>query len=799
MVTSTTPPGEDLDLEFPRQRWQRHPADLARLVFLVLVVAGAILVASLWGDELSRLSADLVGVVDGLPDGLTSFLVGSLQLAVFAVPILVVAGLAWRRAWKVLSLLALAAALAVVLMAVIEALTKNIRPPVIENALRVDSWFTDAAFPGSPYLAAATAMVVAANAFMSRAWRRWAWAGIAAVAMLRVVTATEVPVHLIVVVALGAAAGSLAVLMTGAPPRRLDEDTLTGALDSAGFSGASLTPLSTARGHLTLAGTAADGTPLFVKVIGRDVRDSGILLSAWRSLWVKGMGDDVPRGSPRELAEHEVLASSIARAGRAEVPRALGVGVTDDGAALVVLERTTGTSLADLPADQLTDDLLRAAWHEVGALQRRRVAHRALQLDNFRVDGDRVTVVDLGRAEIAASNELLGADVAELLSASAVVVGAERAVAAARSELEPRMLARALPLLQPVVLTPQTRSAVKKDKPLLGAVRDRTAEAAGVEKVELAKVQRITGKGVLTLAGSIVLGYYVFSIVSDWSTIWATIKTADWAYVPWMLVMMVLSYVGGAISLLGAVTVRLPFLQTTEVMFAQSFLNRFTPANAGGMALRATYLQKEGVDLVVGAAAVGLTSAASGAVQVVFIVVFFIWGGTTDSFSDIDMPSVTTILLVVIGVGALVGALLLSSWGKRTVLPWVRRTLGKALGSFRDLAKRPDQLFKLFGGAALGKLATIVAFWLSCLAFGVDLSFAKAGALYMVANTVGSAVPTPGGVGGIEAALTAVLLSYGVDNATAAAVVLLFRFITFWLPTLPGWVALQDVQRRGIV
>ena len=105
----------------------------------------------------------------------------------------------------------------------------------------------------------------------------------------------------------------------------------------------------------------------------------------------------------------------------------------------------------------------------------------------------------------------------------------------------------------------------------------------------------------------------------------------------------------------------------------------------------------------------------------------------------------------------------------------------------------------LFGGAFLGKLANITAFWLSALAFGVDISYPKAGALYIVATTIGSAVPTPGGVGAVEAALTAALLGYGVDNATAAAVVLFFRILTFWVPTAPGWGFLQYTQRKGIV
>ena len=106
---------------------------------------------------------------------------------------------------------------------------------------------------------------------------------------------------------------------------------------------------------------------------------------------------------------------------------------------------------------------------------------------------------------------------------------------------------------------------------------------------------------------------------------------------------------------------------------------------------------------------------------------------------------------------------------------------------------------ELFGGAALAKLVTIAAFAVSVRALGVDMPFVQAAALYMVANTIGSAVPTPGGVGGIEAALTAALLSVGVPSATAASIVLLFRLATFWLPTLPGYLFLRRVQHQGIV
>jgi len=343
------------------------------------------------------------------------------------------------------------------------------------------------------------------------------------------------------------------------------------------------------------------------------------------------------------------------------------------------------------------------------------------------------------------------------------------------------------------------RRQLKADKTVLQSARTATGAALSVDTVELTKLHRVNLQGIIGLVGGIVLGGYLLGLVSNWSEIWESLRDADSTVYAWMVLFVVLSFVGGTFSLMGSVTVKLPFLRTLAVMFAQSFLNRFTPANAGGMALRARYLQLEGCDITVAAAAVGLTSAANGVVQVIFLFTFVFWGGSTSSLGSFSLPDTTTLLIVVLGLAVVAGAIILSSWGKRVVWPTLRDTFGKALRSFRDLGRRPGLLGLLFGGAALSKLVNIIAFMASVRAFGVDMGLAQAGALYMVANTVGSAVPTPGGVGGIEAALTAVLIGAGVDPATAAAIVLLFRLSTFWAPTVPGYGFLRYTQRAGIV
>ena len=55
---------------------------------------------------------------------------------------------------------------------------------------------------------------------------------------------------------------------------------------------------------------------------------------------------------------------------------------------------------------------------------------------------------------------------------------------------------------------------------------------------------------------------------------------------------------------------------------------------------------------------------------------------------------------------------------------------------------------------------------------------------------------TPGGLGAVEAALTAGLTAAGVPGAAAASAVLLFRLLTFWLPIPFGWGALKYLERQ---
>jgi undecaprenyl-diphosphatase len=230
-------------------------------------------------------------------------------------------------------------------------------------------------------------------------------------------------------------------------------------------------------------------------------------------------------------------------------------------------------------------------------------------------------------------------------------------------------------------------------------------------------------------------------------------------------------------------------------MLLVQFSHRFTPCNAGGMALRVRYLQKRGTDVTEAAAAVGLTSAASGVMQVLLVVGFYLAASTDEQGPGVSLPKTSTIAIVILVVLVGSAVVLLTRWGRRVLLRPVIDIIKKCLHTITVIARSPAKMAMLLGGAGIAKLAYIAAFDAACRAFGVDLDFATAGAVYMTATTIGAAVPTPGGVGGIEAALVACLTAVGVDSSLAVSSMLLFRGATYWLPVIPGYIAFWHLQR----
>jgi uncharacterized protein (TIRG00374 family) len=88
----------------------------------------------------------------------------------------------------------------------------------------------------------------------------------------------------------------------------------------------------------------------------------------------------------------------------------------------------------------------------------------------------------------------------------------------------------------------------------------------------------------------------------------------------------------------------------------------------------------------------------------------------------------------------------------------------------------------------------MLCLWCTFAAFGYTIGLSHLLVGYVVAYSIGTLAPTPGGLGAVEGILIALYVSFGVPSAVAVAVVLVYRIINFWLPIPPGFVTYAIVR-----
>lgn len=94
----------------------------------------------------------------------------------------------------------------------------------------------------------------------------------------------------------------------------------------------------------------------------------------------------------------------------------------------------------------------------------------------------------------------------------------------------------------------------------------------------------------------------------------------------------------------------------------------------------------------------------------------------------------------------------------------------------------------------------MLCLWATFAAFGHPIGLGHLLVGYVIAYSIGTLAPTPGGLGAVEGLMIALYASFGIPSAVAVAVVLVYRIINFWLPIPPGFVAYLIVRpgRRRI-
>ncbi|MER6140739.1 lysylphosphatidylglycerol synthase transmembrane domain-containing protein [Streptomyces sparsogenes] len=331
-----------------------------------------------------------------------------------------------------------------------------------------------------------------------------------------------------------------------------------------------------------------------------------------------------------------------------------------------------------------------------------------------------------------------------------------------------------------------------REEDLLSQIRRQVLLIRPQAPIEPVRLERIKPRTLVSFCAGAFAAYFLLSQFTH-IKLGTVVGEANWLWVVAALLFSALTYVAAALSLLGFVPEKVAFGRTVLAQVAASFVKLVAPAAVGGVALNARFLQRAGVRPGLAVASVGASQLFGLASHILLLLTFGYITGTerTPTLS----PSRTVIAgLLTAAVLALVVAAIPAL--RKFVSTRLRSLFAGVVPRMLDVLQRPKKLLAGIGGMLLLTGANVLCLDSSIRAFGGDMSYASIAVVFLAGNALGSAAPTPGGVGAVEAALIAGLTLAGLPYETAAPAVLLFRLMVFWLPVLPGWLAFTHLTRK---
>ena len=779
--------------------YRRRPADI-----VITVVAFVVLVVTAVHDgEPTPFELDVARTLDHLPGDVHGLFVMLFRLgALWAVGLVAVAAVLARRA-RLARDLVLAGVVAWALARLLAFLTAGSgATKAFSSVVELDR---APRFP-TVSLAVLVAVIFAAAPYLTRAVRMLGFTVVVLATPGAIAIGHAFPNDVVGAFALGLTVAAGIHAAFGSPGGRPTLGQIALALDELGVDATELALAPTQLlGRTAVQAASADG-PLDVTVIGRDERDARYLSKAGRFLRYRDSGPALFHSRLQEV-EHEAYLLLRAERSGVRVPHFVEVGVAGPDAAVLVTRTVDGRALAELPTAEITDAVLEACWQEAAALHAVGIAHGHLDARHLAVTGAGPVVTGFTAASSAAPEGRRAADVANLLATTATLVGTERAVGAARAGLGDEELGAALPYLQPGVLTRDVRATVKHPKATMQELRTLVSEELGVGVPEIEELRRVPPGTILTVAMTAFGVWALLGVIGDPAELWRQIREANFWFVLLGFVLWSLTNLSYATSALGGLppAADVPLLPLTITQSAGSFLNLATPGGVGTMLMNIRFLQKRGIPAPTAVASGTLPTLGYTIMQ--FLLLFATSSVVADQISLADLGigngaeasagghDVGIAAIVVAGVALVAGIVLLVPKLRAKVVPPLVTTVRNVW----SVLTSPRKLVLIFGGSLATQTINVLILSVSLAAFGEHVPLAQLLFVNTAVSLFASVIPVPGGMGVVEAGLTAGLVSLGVDSSLATAAVMTDRLVTAYIPPIIGWLSLQWLRRRDFV
>lgn len=771
----------------------RRPADLARFAFTLIAIAAVTLLAYVAQSTTNGIEKDIYQGASRLPAAiiLVTNLISGLGTLIF--PAVVALDLLIRKRPRQLmesvgGLLVSVLILSFISWALIQSGS--------ERLLLAFAGTTDplTAVPFNGVIAGIAAFTTVSRIMSRPRWNVVAGIVISSIALADIVAGGVTAAGLVASLLAGWAVGLLIRYLLGTDTTRPSGEEIAKVMNGLGIPLTLLRAAEVLKSGRRYDASTIDGARIDLIVLDRDLEGAGLAQGVYRSLRLRDDTAGSGTSMRRDLERIALNSWAISTAG-ISTQHLLAVAEVGPDAALLAFEYVPGRPFSDV-GHTVGDAELAGAWEIVRDLQAARIAHRALNAQNFLQAADgKVYVQGIKDGAVAASDVMLRIDLAEALVTLSLAADPIRAIQAGKVVLGSAALARALPALQLVALGATTRELLKENRELLTTLRTAILDELPETAIELEQIdiERIKPRTLFTVIAGSVAAYLLLTQLGK-VNLSEIFRVADTSWVLIGLGFSALTYVAATLALAGVVPERLSFWKTLQAQFAASFATLVTPPTLGSVAINVRYLSKQGMHAALAGASIAVAQALAFLSHIILLFIAVIAAGTS---SDLTFRPPRTAIIVFLVIALTVTALLTIPSIRNWVGGKLQPIFSQVVPRLSSLANQPTKLATGVFGVLLLNISYCLCLVASVRAFTPNASIAAISLVYLAAAVVGQAAPTPGGLGAVEAAMAAGLTAAGIDPGIAISATLIFRLLTFWLPTIPGWLALRNLQRTG--
>ena len=820
------------DRIFTIQRRREDVVDIVISILAILIIwtIGTVASATTRGVTMDVLQFQLIRQILILPVNLVEGLI------ILITPIMVIISLALRKRLHTIIQVIVTSVVAAVGGWIIAILT-GLLPAYLTIPLSVDRLIATQGHRSGFVIAinlvlvTLCAMFTSAGETQSMRAIRWGWIGVWVILILGVLRSSMTLPVAFISVFLGRAFGSGSRWIMGYDDQRAKGVTLVEALLGIGITPSrivrtdldtTIEPLSTwavaenARGRLTQV--PADLGDIGITITRRPDPDhnrhyqvwsdtgltyelivmdpgqelTGTLLEMWNNLRLRGISRWV---SPSLKAQAERSSFTTLQALRAGVftQEPIAIASANDSIIMVLSALPPTTPLTEL-GERASDEVLDRAWEQLRYAHTRGISHRALTPEAVVVDASSdVWLLDWDSGEVATTELNQSIDIAQMLVLTALAVGPQRALEAGRRCVGDETLIACAPVIQKPVLPASVNQMLRRSD-LLSDLRAALVGDSEAESAPTADLQRFRPRTILTIAVAFIAVFIVVSSL-NFNDLVSTVKSAN----PWWMAasaaLACLIWVGSAVPLMALSPEKLRFGDTLIAQVAASIITVVAPAGVGPAALNLRYLRKRRVPTAAAVTTVTLMQISQALITIILLLLVMVSAGSSLSVS---LPY-GTILAVVAVVMLAVGVIMAVPKVRRWIWAKIEPTWQQVYPRLLWIIGQPRRLAAVVAGNLLMNIGYVGAFWTAMVAMGGSLNFSTVAITYLTANAAGSFIPSPGGIGTVETALTSGLTVAGVSSSVAIATALLYRLVTFYGRIPFGWLAMKYMERKDLI